>query len=202
MGKATLNINDQLVEAAKSGHLDEVRKLVSESADVNHGQITSFLWAYFNGHKELAKYLLAHGGNVNHDRFEEGTLLTFSAFNDDIRFLRYLLGSNASVNHSMPKGGETALHQNQTTAAQILVEHGADVNHKAKSGGTSSPDHFANFHGETPLHIAAVCTGVDFIDVLLKSGATKTIRTNHGKTAVEYAKKKGRESAIVDSLRP
>ena len=79
----TQELKDALFEAAKSGNLDQVQQLVESGADINavdEHHITPFLWAYFGGHTEVVKYLLSEGGNINHDEFSEGTLLTFAAF--------------------------------------------------------------------------------------------------------------------------
>ena len=69
------DINEQLIQAAKDGHFDEVRRLVEKGADVNYSDIPPFLWACFNGYKDIVRYLLDNGGNVNHDKFDEVSLL-------------------------------------------------------------------------------------------------------------------------------
>ena len=63
-----MNISERLVEAAKTGKLEEVQRLVDQGADVNEGEIPSFLWAYFDGQTEICEWLLSNGGNVNHDQ--------------------------------------------------------------------------------------------------------------------------------------
>ena len=102
----TQNLKDALFEAAKNGDIDRVQRLVESGADVNAvdgHHITSFLWAYFDGHTEVVKYLLSKGGNVNHNEFSEGTLLTLAAFTGDIAFIPYLLDAGVKIDHAMPR---------------------------------------------------------------------------------------------------
>lgn len=200
-------INQQLKAAAAEGDLDEVKRLIEAGADVDyHGDAppqSPLMDAYFNNHKEVIEYLLANGANIDHDEFEEGTVLTFSAFGGDVDWIEYLLDLGADINHPMPIGGETALHhaadKDRVEAARALVRRGGDVNLKAKEG--ESQLNFGNFAGETPLHVAAVRSGTEFIRVLLDGGADKSIMTLDGKTAYDCAVEYDRPEEITRLLR-
>lgn len=204
---ASETINRQLKAAATRGDLNEVKRLIEAGADVDYHAETPpqspLMAAYFSNHKDIIEYLLANGANINHDKFEEGTVLTFSAFGGQVDYIEYLLDLGAAVNHPMPIGGETALHhaadKDQVEAARALVRRGADVNLKAKEG--ESQLNFGHFAGETALHVAAVRSGAEFIRVLLDGGADKSIMSLHGKTAYDYAVEHGRPEEITQLLR-
>ena len=163
-----------------------------------------FLWAYFGGHTEVVKYLLSEGGNINHDEFSEGTLLTLAAFTGDVAFIPYLLDAGAEIDHAMPRGGETALHHaadnDQTAAIRLLIQHGADVNHRTKHNGPSELN-FGAFSGETPLHVAAVRGDREMIETLLAGGADKTVKTANGETPLDQAERHQRSEEILELLR-
>ena len=91
--------------------MHEVRRLVELGADINHGHRPSFLGAYFSGHREIVRYLLDNGGEVNHDRHSEVSLLMAAVNMEDIEFAEYLIEAGADVNLALPRGGETALHK-------------------------------------------------------------------------------------------
>ena len=200
-----MNLNEQLVEAAKNGNLEEVKRLVDRGADVNDGEITSFMWAYFNGHTEVCKWLLSKGGNVNHDGFEEMTLLMAATVRGDVAFLSFLIDVGADVNLPLPAGGETALHKaavrNQPKAMKLLIDRGGDVNRQTMVGGKTAMDSFGTVWGETPLHIAAVAADEGVIKLLLDGGADKTINTSQGKTPYTFAKEHERSEAVLSLLR-
>lgn len=203
----TQDLTGALFEAAKNGELDQVKRLVESGADVNavgEHHITPFLWAYFSGHIEVVKYLLSKGGNVNYDGFNEGTLLTFAAFTGDVASIPYLLDAGAEIDHAMPRGGETALHHaadnDQTDAVRLIIQHGADVNHRTRDNGPSELN-FGTFWGETPLHVAAVRGDEEMIEVLLAGGADKTIKTTKGETPLDQAERHQRPEEILQLLR-
>lgn len=203
----TQNLEDALFEAAKSGDLSQVQQLVESGADVNavgEHHLTPCLWAYFSGHTEVVKYLLSRGGNINYDGFDEGTLLTFAAFTGDVAFIPYLLDAGAEIDHAMPRGGETALHHaadnEQTDAVRLLIQCGADVNHRTKHDGPSELN-FGTFWGETPLHVAAVRGDKEMVEALLAGGADKTIRTAKGETPLDQAERHQRSEEILQLLR-
>ena len=66
-----MNTNEGLLAAAKEGNLSEVIELVSKGANVNakdtkanHGW-TAMMWATGRGYKEVIKFLLDKGADVN-----------------------------------------------------------------------------------------------------------------------------------------
>jgi len=198
------DLNEQLIQAAKDGHFDDVRRLVEQGADVNYSDIPPFLWASFKGYKDIVRYLLDNGGNVNHDKFGEVSLLMDAVNNEEIAFAEYLIGVGAEVNLALPSGGETALHKaavnNKYKSMKMLIENGGDVNRRAKDGGRSEMPVFSELWGETPLHLAAVRSDKDVVELLLDAGADKTFKTTQGKTAFDYAVQYERPKDIIQLL--
>lgn len=194
----------QLKDAAKAGDLSKVRELIEAGADVNAGDIPAFLWAYFEGHKDVVRLFVTHGANVNYDGFDEGTLLTTAALFGDPEFIDYLVSEGAEVNLALPLGGDTALHHaaygNQPTSVERLLHHGAHIDKKAKSGGTTSLTNFLTIHGDTPLHIAAVRADRMLIEQLLSASADKRMTNANGKTPFDLAKEHERPADVLELL--
>ncbi len=196
-------LGESLIEAAKSGDMTQVRELVENGADPNYSWIPPFMWAYFEGHHDISKYLIEQGGNVNHDVFSEGVILSFAARDGEFAFCEYLIDvAGAEVNHGMPKGGETPLHNtaeaNQLGGVEILIARGAEVNRRAKRG--ASELEFGPMDGETALHIAAVFGSVELIQYLLDHGADKSLRNFSGMSAHDFAVKHKRSEDVRNLL--
>ena len=80
MSDSNRNINDELLQAAKAGDTDEVKRLINERADVNAedtNKSTPLHFAAENGHKEIVDALLDKGANVNAESFNRMTPLHF-----------------------------------------------------------------------------------------------------------------------------
>ena len=199
-----VDINEALIHAAKNGNFDEVRQLVEQGADVNNSDIPPFLWAYFRGHTDICKWLLSKGGNINHDRFSEMTLLMSATVRGDVEFASFRIDAGADVNLKLPVGGETTLHKaavrNKTGTMKLLIQRGGDVNRQTKVGGSTEMDFFDKVWGETPLHIAAVTADKEAIKVLRDAGADKTIKTAKGDTPFDYAQRHERPEEIIRLL--
>ena len=201
--KSKKELGERLIEAAKAGDKTQVRALVENGADPNYSWIPPFMWAYFEGHHDISKYLIEQGGNVNHDVFSEGVLLSFAARDGEFAFCEYLIDvAGAEVNHGMPKGGETPLHNaaeaNQLGGIELLIARGAEVNRRARRG--ASELEFGPMDGETPLHIAAVFGSTELILYLLDHGADKTLRNFSGVSAHDLAIKHKRPEEIRNLL--
>lgn len=196
-----MGINEALIEAAKNGKFNDVRRLVEQGADVNHSDLPPFFWAYFRGHKDICKWLLNNGANINHDRFSEMTLLMSATVKGDVEFASFLIDAGADVNLQLPAGGETALHKaalrNQPETLKLLIQRGGDVNRQTKVGGRTEMDFFSTVWAETPLHIAAVAAEIEVIRILLDAAADKSIKTANGDTPYDYAQRRGRRKEIM-----
>lgn len=196
------NINDQLIEAAESGDLDTVRRLVEAGADISHSAFPCFLRAFCKGHFDIVDYLLAQGADINFNQFDEGTMLNLAAFDGHIEKINFLLDRGADINAGMPGGGEGPLHnaadKDHPTVVRLLIDRGAEVN--APATNSASALIFGPFAGETPLHVAAVNSGAALICILLDAGADKTTQTAHGKTPLDYAVDHERPVGIIQLL--
>ena len=138
------------------------RLLVSKGADV-----PPIHWAAFTGDVRNVQELLDQGVDVNarNARLDDGTPLYFAVTGAQMEVIRLLLAKGADVN-ARTRGGETALHAaarcNTTTdIAELLIEHGTDVNFGAAKWGKI----------DTALHAAAFQGHADMAKLLVAKGA-------------------------------
>ena len=135
-----------------------------------------------------------------------------------------LLKGGADVHAKDKRRGRTPLHwaarNNASETAEVLLDHGADVQATNKYGDT--PLHSAvrkdasetaevlldhgvdvqatDKYGDTPLHLAARNNASETAEVFLKRGADVNAKDNEGRTPLHYATEKN-ASATVEVLR-
>ena len=115
--------------AAKNGHIDVVKYLVSHGADINGGNYHDLPLsdAAENGHIDVVQYLVSHGADVGASLKQR--LLYLAAENGYIDFVKYLVSRGADVNggdyHDLPLSGATK--NGYIDVAEYLVSYGADV---------------------------------------------------------------------------
>ena len=125
--------------------------------------------------------------------------VVYNPSDQQARMLELLLQYGASVNHRHPRVGETAIHNAKSPEiADILIAHGADVAIKTNDGSTplhktTTPEmaqyfidkgvdvNTRNDQGATALMDAGF-EGYEFVECLLKNGATADIRNSLGQT--------------------
>jgi uncharacterized protein len=199
------NANRELMEAAKSGNLDEVCRLVEAGADVNfpaeHGLRPLLLATYYD-HSEVARYLLERGADVNYAGFSEGTALMFAAGAGQAPLVALLLDAGADPNVALPRGGETALHvaafSDQTEIVQLLIRAGADVNRRTNTNArTDMFDGGAKLWAETPLHFAAAYADPPTIEALIAGGADRAAPNAHGEPPIASAGRHRRPQEVL-----
>jgi len=94
----------------------------------------------------------------------------------NLEAIRQHIKAGSDLNEKEPSRGSspliTATVFDETEAARVLIEAGADVNYK-------------NNEGSTPLIIAAFFCRTEIVKALLDNGADKNARNNAGRTALE-----------------
>lgn len=172
---------ESLHTAAKNGDVDNIRKLIAGGVNVdavkNGG--TPLLTATNWNNYEAAKVLIALKADVNFKVGQWTPLIR--AVGRDTRIVKLLIDSGADVNYADPVFGTTALSSavnnrpetfkqlaktgsyvgpfpNTSEAVTFLINAGANVNHKDRSG-------------KTPLRIAVSSNNTNIVRLLLKAGA-------------------------------
>ena len=183
---ATNNVQhvSPLNRAAHNGKLEVVKLLVEKGADIDSVQSNGrcpLQWA--SG--EMAKYLIAHGANVD----------LFSAIQrGDITNMTAMLTADPSLLDKRKGGGAKgitplywAVMHGQSEIVRSLISRGADVNAR-------------DDNGLTPLHQAAWHGFSDIVDLLVSKGANVNATSADGASPLKYAEQL-KHTNVVQILR-
>lgn len=176
-------IDLNIIDAAKEGRLDVVKRLIESKADLEqkdeHGG-TALLWASRDGCSSLAELLINAKADVNSKNNYGKTCLIYASRGESLDTVRMLLENGA-------QDAGSAMIMAATEGATSLVEHftrlGVDVESKDK-------------HGATALIWAAQGAHCDTVYALLASGADPRAQNKYGKSALEYAQRTTNEELI------
>lgn len=166
----------RLLNAAKTGDMKAVSKLLDAKVDVNSettNGLTALHFAVGKGHLDIMNVLLARGAQVDSTDKYNNTPLHYAAASNKMAAAKLLISKGANVN-ARGKGGSTPLHgaisYGNVGIVELLLARGADVNMALKSKKAT----------KTPLHIIADAnmdserwrtTHLEIIGVLLEAGA-------------------------------
>ena len=156
------NLVQDLFEAVKHGHLDQVKILLDSGVDVkstrSYGD-TPLHAAAFQGHHEIAQLLIAKGAEVN-------------------------VGITGTTDP-----GATPLHlgamKGHSKLVALLLRNGARVGVRLGGGGETLTS------GATPLHLAATYNQIKVVNILVRSRADLEATDDYGDTALHYASNRG-----------
>lgn len=223
-------ISDQdFLKAAFEGDIDLLRAYADEGGDVNvtnkHG-MTALIIAIWNARPvEVARFLISRGVDLSiRQPSSDWRALTYAAVNGHREHLELLLASGDQLD---PNGRDWkalmyAIQYRSIDTAEILLQHGADVNARDDEGLTplmraarnndqqalemllrygADPRLAAN-DGNTALHFAAAKASVQNIQSLIAAGAIVAAKNNSGETAlsISRAKNKRKVHAYLESL--
>lgn len=153
-------------EAAKSGDLDQVQKLVVKGADVNAKAVrdeTPLIIAALSGNGEIVNYLLQRGADINARNASGLSSLHAAAYTGHTDIVLLLVAKGANVNDASNRFGVTPLHvaseENHIETVQALISHGANPA-------------AVEINGYSVMTRAGFREHWDVVKVLLASGAT------------------------------
>lgn len=136
-------INDELIDAARRGDANAVKKLIQKGADVNaknNPSGTALIFAALNGHTEIVDILIKNGAEVNARNKIGSTALHSAAYYGHTEVVKILIENGADVNAKYKNGG-TALHSasfnGHIEVVKLLIRNGIDINSKNKNGKTA-----------------------------------------------------------------
>jgi ankyrin repeat protein len=175
---AVVGAETPLVDAAKRGDTETVRRLLAGGANANqpYGDGTTALhWAAYRNSLELTTILIGAGANVNAATDLGVTPLWLASTEADGPLVQRLLEAGADPNASLPSG-ETPLmgasRVGRAGAVAALLAKGAQVNAREQS------------RGQTALMWAASQGHAAIIGLLTQAGADVGARTTNFPTLV------------------
>lgn len=204
-----------LIAASRAGDLELVRRLIASGTNVNErGKTggTPLFFAAGNDHVKIAKELLSNGADIDATDNKGRTAIFANLQNekDSVEMLEFLVLKGTSIN-LRDKFGFSALHVSLDIGGsfqktKFLIEHGIEVNTKSKDDGNfpleiavswgdlrtvslllengADPD-LQRRDGHTALMEACRQNNKDIIVLLLKKGASASIKNSEGLIAVD-----------------
>jgi uncharacterized protein len=167
--------------AAQRDNLEIAGLLLAAGANAraaNRYNVTPLFLAATNGNAAIVERLLQAGADPNSTSGEGETALMTASLTGKTDTLKVLLGAGANANTAEPIKGQTALmwasSEGNGAAADLLIEVGADLSAKSKSGFT-------------PLLFAIRNGHLDTVKVLLNRGANINDAAPDGTSALNMA---------------
>ena len=203
-------LNFELAQAAGYGTIVKAGELLEAGADIDnreHLGKTPLFWAAREGKKEMVRFLLEKGADVNAKGTKGYTALIATCerkLADDIETVNLLISAGADVNGAYQCDATYAagriLWKNRRWTALMMASdrgHAAVVEALICAG---SDVNYADDHGVTPLMTACYRDGkgaARTIQVLIQAGAAVNAKDNDGKTALAHARCRSQNRKIL-----
>ena len=189
-GVAVAAPSDPLIRAAREDNIEQVQEALLNGAKVDSRdkttQETALEWAARNGNREMLRFLISVGANVNLVDRNGQTALMLIGEQATSDMVWDLIDAGAKVNVK-DHDGDTALSEaasaNDSDVLKALVDAGAQVNQQ-------------NNDGQTALMKAAENGNVNNVRLLIRAGADFNIRDKDGMTAMTYARERNNAAVI------
>jgi len=188
-------LEEELVEAARSGQLAEVEDLLAQGAPVNSRELfgggTALHEATENGHEDVVLCLLQHGARADECDYAGFRPLHVACDCGCIEAVRVLLDNGAALDarsrHCLYQPLHLACLNGHEDVARLLLERGADLR-------------ASNSHGSEPLHVAAYEGHLAVVQLLLQKGADVHALDHNRQRPVDFAEAAGHDG-VADLLR-
>ena len=181
LSKFGLMDSTPLWHAVDSNNMDVVKLLVEADPNVNAGGWPPLCRAVDVNNTEIAEYLIDHGANINYPDdwgpLNEAAILS-------IKMVKLLLEKGADINAAGFRTPlQTAIQEGPRDIFDLLIQSGADVNAKDKSGFT-------------PIYIAIYNDDLDYMKILIANGADVNTKYRGGETLLQAASVTGKIEVV------
>nr|XP_025862273.1 ankyrin repeat domain-containing protein 29 [Vulpes vulpes] len=183
-----------LMVASYAGHIDCVRELVLQGADINlqrESGPTALFFAAQQGHNDVVRFLFEFGASTEFRTKDGGTALLAASQYGHMQVVETLLKHGANI-HDQLYDGATALflaaQGGYLDVIRLLLSSGAKVNQPRQDG-------------TAPLWIASQMGHSEVVRVMLLRGADRDAARNDGTTALLKAANKGYNDVIEELLK-
>ncbi|XP_005875471.2 PREDICTED: ankyrin repeat domain-containing protein 29 [Myotis brandtii] len=183
-----------LMVASYAGHIDCVRELVLQGADINlqrESGTTALFFAAQQGHNDVVRFLFEFGASTEFRTKDGGTALLAASQYGHRQVVDTLLRHGANV-HDQLYDGATALflaaQGGYLDVTRLLLSSGARVNQPRQDG-------------TAPLWIASQMGHSEVVRVMLLRGADRDAARDDGTTALLKAANKGYHDVIEELLK-
>ncbi len=168
------NNSTPLRAACGSNHIETVKLLLKNGADVNKANTNKQTALLEAKEFEIVEILLDNGANINAFDLWNDTLLTETLNAGNLSLAKYLIkrGSNLSFKSNDEK--RQLLRIRSTEGANFLIERGVNFDVELNCG-------------DTPLYDAIFRNNLELIKVFLKAGVSINRKNKNGKTALMEA---------------
>ncbi|XP_023386577.1 ankyrin repeat domain-containing protein 29 isoform X1 [Pteropus vampyrus] len=183
-----------LMVASYAGHIDCVKELVLQGADINlqrESGTTALFFAAQQGHNDIVRFLFGFGASTEFRTKDGGTALLAASQYGHVQVVDTLLKHGANI-HDQLYDGATALflaaQGGYLDVTRLLLSSGAKVNQPRQDG-------------TAPLWIASQMGHSEVVRVMLLRGADRDAARNDGTTALLKAANKGYNNVIEELLK-
>lgn len=188
--KVEIDMEEQLIQAAKGKDADTVRRLIEDGVDINtqdsEGR-TSTMIATYNNDAETAKILIGAGADVNiHDDMENNPFL-YAGAEGYIEILKLTIEAGADPSITNRYGGTALIpaseHGYIDVIKELLTNTDIDINHINDLGWTALLEAIILNNGDEKQQ--------QTVQLLINHGADVNIPDHNNVTPLQHARKKG-----------
>nr|XP_011711556.1 ankyrin repeat domain-containing protein 29 isoform X3 [Macaca nemestrina] len=202
-----------LMVAAYAGHIDCVRELVLQGADINlqrESGTTALFFAAQQGHNDVVRFLFGFGASTEFRTKDGATALFLAAQGGYLDVIRLLLASGAKVNQPRQDGTAPlwiASQMGHSEVVRVMLLRGAERD-AARNDGTTALLKAANKgyndvieellkfsptlgilkNGTSALHAAVLSGNTKTVALLLEAGADPSLRNKANELPAELTK--------------
>jgi ankyrin repeat protein len=110
--------------ASEKGHLEVVKYLFENGADIHAKNDEALIWASMNGHLEVVKFLVKNGADIHSN---EDEALIYASTKGHLNIVKYLIGNGANIHVHDDYPLRLASSNGNLDFVKYLVENGADI---------------------------------------------------------------------------